>query len=104
MGQGSIESSGPAVCEPSKGCKPDEAQPLAAKASSAWADELAKVTAKVEIRSQYSQHNRQLSHTQPGVHLGARKLLKGCSPDQAQAFAVGAPLQESMSLPKSCYR
>jgi len=49
-GQGSIESSGPAVCELSKGCKPDEAQPLAAQASSAWADELAKVTSKVEVK------------------------------------------------------
>ena len=45
-GQGSIKSMGPAVCELSKKCKPDEAQPLA---SFAWADELAKVTAKVEI-------------------------------------------------------
>ena len=49
-GQGSIESTGPTLCELSKGCKPDEAQPLAAQSSSAWADELAKVTAKVDIK------------------------------------------------------
>ena len=47
-GQESLHSGRPAVCELSKGCRPDQADSLAAGAS-AWAAELAKVTSKVEL-------------------------------------------------------
>ena len=47
-GQGSLDSARPTVCELSKGCRPDQADTLAAGAS-AWAAELAKVTSKVEL-------------------------------------------------------
>lgn len=47
-GQGALQEGRPGVCDLSKGCKPDQAGPLAAGAP-AWAGELAKVTAKVRI-------------------------------------------------------
>lgn len=74
-GQGSIESMGPAVCELSKGCKPDEAQPLAAKASSAWADELAKVTAKVKNnQSKSSAQQAIVTHPARGAPWSAQTV------------------------------
>lgn len=45
-GQGGLHGARPRVCELSKGCRPDEAGPLAA-GPPAWAAELAKATSKV---------------------------------------------------------
>ena len=49
-GREGLQEGRPRVCELSKGCRPDQAGPLAAGAP-AWAAELAKVTSKVRLAS-----------------------------------------------------
>lgn len=70
-GQEGTQGAKPGVCELSKGCRPDQADPLAASAT-AWAAELAKVTSKVQLTSLGCEFHRE------GSNQDAQCPASGC--------------------------